>query len=291
MVPLPADLVTAYLARLGVPPGPPTAQLLRAVHTAQVERIAYEYLDTYAGRPPGIDPVQAARRFVTGGGGYCYHHNGALAALLAALGFDVRRHRGGVRGTPEQDVEAALGNHLVLTVSLAGLTWQADCGLGDLLHAPVPLRPGRFGQGPFTYELIDLGGGRWRLVHDPAQRSFCDMTFELTPASMSAFVPRHVELSTSPTSGFTRTLHVMRREADRVEGLLGRVRYTVDSAGRHERSVASPSEWFAILADEFGLTTESWTVAERSRIWDRVGAPREARNGTSSGPSGVQVPE
>jgi hypothetical protein len=50
-----------------------------------------------------------------GRGGYCYHLNGAFALLLASLGYDVRRHLGGVHG-PDGPSPESLGNHLVLSV-------------------------------------------------------------------------------------------------------------------------------------------------------------------------------
>jgi len=51
-------------------------------------------------------------------------------------------HDGGVRGTPDGEVEAAMGNHCALTVDLDGQTWLVDCGLGDALHEPAALRGG-----------------------------------------------------------------------------------------------------------------------------------------------------
>ena len=50
------------------------------------------------GLPPAIDPLASARRILGGRGGYCYHLNGALSALLAWLRVDVTRHLAGVYG-------------------------------------------------------------------------------------------------------------------------------------------------------------------------------------------------
>jgi arylamine N-acetyltransferase len=275
--PLPAPLAGAYLRRLGVEAGPPTSGLLRAVHRAQVERVPYENLDIFRGVPPGIDPVASARRIVAGGGGYCYHHNGALSALLARLGFDVSRHVGAVRGSVAADPDVERGNHLTLTVELDGRRWFVDCGLGDLLHEPVPLRPGAFRQGPFRYELLDLGGGAWRLLHDPAQKSFCDMTFDLAPAGIDGFAENHRRLSTAPDSGFVTTFAAFRRMPDSVEGLRGLVRSSRGGAGLVERELTDAVTWFAALADDFGLSPAHMTDDERDAIWRRVATAHRVR--------------
>ena len=88
-------------------------------------------------------PASAARIAATGRGGYCFHLNGALAALLSALGYSVSLHVGGVHGPEGPSVEW-LTNHLVLGV--AGLPsdacpdglWYVDVGLGDAMHDPMP---------------------------------------------------------------------------------------------------------------------------------------------------------
>lgn len=90
--------VDGYLAVLGVPrPQAPSAGALRALHRAHVERVPYENLDIHLGRPTGIDAAGCVDRIVRGRGGYCFHLNGAFAALLTALGYEVALHRAGCR--------------------------------------------------------------------------------------------------------------------------------------------------------------------------------------------------
>ncbi len=226
----PAFDTAAYLRRLGVSdPGPPSVADLRALHAAQVERIAYEALDAYLGRVTSIDPHESAARIAAGRGGYCYHLNGAFSLLLRALGYDVTWHRAGVQG---RDVVRppgpVLANHLALTVR--GLpsgecpegVWLVDAGLGDGLHEPLPLRVGEYVQGPFRFRIgrsqVEPGG--WRLEHDP-RGAFVGMDFGMRPAVVTDFLDRHVHLSTSPESGYVRTCMVMRRDADGVDVLTG----------------------------------------------------------------------
>lgn len=265
--PLPQSLALAYLRRLGVAWGEATPERLLAIHRAQVERVPYENLDIYRGAPPGIDPQVSAERIVSGRGGYCYHQNGALSALLRTLGYQVHRHVGGVRGEASDDVQAAMGNHCALTVTLDGEAWLVDCGLGDALYEPIPLRSGRFRQGPFDYRLEQLDPHRWRLVHDPVQNSFHDMTFHLAPVSMSRFAERHLALATQPESHFVSSLGVYLRRADGVDGLRGLVRYRHDADGRAERLLTDEATWLATLTDDFGLSLEQVPPQERHDLW------------------------
>ncbi len=78
--------VRGYLGRLDIgDPGPPTVDALFALHRAQTERVAYENIDIFLGRPQGIAPAESIDRIVRGRGGYCYNLNGALATTLEAL--------------------------------------------------------------------------------------------------------------------------------------------------------------------------------------------------------------
>ena len=83
--------VAAYLARIGYSgPIDPTAGNLRALHCAHLWAVPFENLDISLGRKITINEeailnkVVALRR-----GGFCYELNGAFAALLRALGFQV----------------------------------------------------------------------------------------------------------------------------------------------------------------------------------------------------------
>ncbi len=69
----PSD-TAAYLRRLRIEhPDPPSAERLRALHVAHVERIPYEVIDIHLRRPTSIDPHESARRIAHGHrGGYCY---------------------------------------------------------------------------------------------------------------------------------------------------------------------------------------------------------------------------
>jgi N-hydroxyarylamine O-acetyltransferase len=280
--------VPGYLARLGLAdPGRPSVAALFALHRAHVERVPYENLEIQLGSPTTVDPSESAERIVRRRrGGYCFHLNGAFAALLAALGYRVRWHVGGVVSGGE--APGASGNHLALTVH--GLAtedcpdgvWFVDVGLGDALHEPLPLRPGVFRQGPFTYALdrssvVPFG---WRFDHDPTG-SFTGMDFTPASAGPEDFAATHVRLSTAPDSPFVRTLAVQRRDASGVDMLRGRVLSRVEGsaagcATAREEELTTADSWHAALADVFGLTLEDVPAQRRRELWERVCRAHEA---------------
>jgi N-hydroxyarylamine O-acetyltransferase len=282
---MPLD-VAAYLARLGVEhPGPPSAEGLRALHAAHVERIAYEALEIQLGRPTTVDPRESAARILERGrGGYCYHLNGAFSLLLEALGYDVVWHRAGIQvGTDPGPITAERANHLALTVHglpserSPGGDWVADVGLGDGLHEPLPLVAGSYVQGPFRYTLgpsrTEPGGWRWD--HDPAG-SFNGMDFRPGRATQADFRARHAYLSTSPDSSFVRTCSVQRRDATGVDVLTGCVLTRVGAGGRPPLVLDTAGDWYAALHDVFGLALDDVDADERARLWRRIRAAHEA---------------
>ncbi|WP_282691986.1 arylamine N-acetyltransferase [Streptomyces sp. CC208A] len=268
--------VDGYLAALGVArPTAPTAEALRTLHRAQVERVAYENLDIHLGRPTGIGAEESVTRIARGRGGYCFHLNGAFGALLTALGYDVTLHRAGVQSTPE-DPAGASGDHLALTVRLDGERWLVDTGLGDGLHEPLPLREGSHTQGPFTYTLAPSTAepGGWRLGHDP-RGSFTAMDFAPAPVDLPSFAAEHTRLSTSPDSSFVRVLTAQRRDAKGVDVLRGCVLRRLDAAGTTERTIDTPDDWYAVLAGTFHLDLTDVDAPARTDLWHRVRTAHE----------------
>lgn len=276
----------AYLRRLRLPdPGPPSAGALRALHEAHVERIAYEALEIQLERPTTVDPHESAGRILgRHRGGYCFHLNGAFSLLLDALGYDVVWHRAGVQNHSDPaPVGAEIANHLALTVH--GLPaeecpsgdWLVDVGLGDALHAPIPLHEGRYVQGPFCYGLrrSEVESGGWRWDHDP-RCGFAGMDFRPQRATQGDFRARHLHLSTSPESGFVRTASVQRRDAGGVDMLTGCVLSRVEGDVRWRRTLDSGDEWFGALREVFDLPLDDVDAAARTALWRRVRAAHEA---------------
>jgi N-hydroxyarylamine O-acetyltransferase len=273
--PLDLELRVAYLRRLGLEARPPSVDALRELHHRQVERVPYETMWIHSGESWDIDPVgSVARIALEGRGGYCYHLNGAFGALLQSLGYEVRAHVGGVNGGSTPASEAA-GNHLVLTVS--GLpteehpsgVWYVDCGLGDAFHDVLPLAAGTYVQEPFRLSLDEGGDGVWHLTHDP-KGGFASMNWTTADAELREFTAKHHWLSTSPDSGFVKVAMAERRDAAGVDVIRGLVLTRIGSDARTDEPLTRREDWFAVLADVFGLDFTASTPDALDRLWTRV---------------------
>src|ERR1043165_6754189 len=130
-------MIDAYLARIAYSgPGDTTAATLRALHERHLLTVPFENLDIHLGREiltdeqRIVDKVVRRRR-----GGFCYELNGAFAALLRALGFDVemlsaRVPRADGTTSPEFD-------HMTLLVRAGGERWLAGVGFGECFLHPL----------------------------------------------------------------------------------------------------------------------------------------------------------
>src|SRR5947208_16014576 len=85
------SVVDAYLKRIGYAgPLKPNSNLLRDLHRAHLFAIPFENLDIAVGREIICDEDAFLRKIMERhGGGFCYEMNGAFAALLRSLGFQV----------------------------------------------------------------------------------------------------------------------------------------------------------------------------------------------------------
>jgi arylamine N-acetyltransferase len=263
---------TAYLRRLGVASEPPSADALARLHRAHVERIPYETFWIHLREGWGIGADESVRHIAhESRGGYCFQLNGAFAALLTHLGYQVTRHVAGVHNGTGPD-EAALKNHAALIVRGCASeanpegAWYVDTGLGDALHEPLPLRDGVFAQGPTRFGLAAVrnGVGDWHFTHDQAG-SFAGVSIVAAPTQMGTFRKRHVYNSTSAQSSFARTVTAQRRDASGAAVLRG----CVFSAKDTSITCASRAEWLDLLADEFGLRLSS-PAPMISRLWTDV---------------------
>lgn len=270
--------IEGYLARLGVArPAHPSTEALFALHRAHAERVAYENVEIQLGRATSVDPAESIARIARGGGGYCFHLNGALGALLAELGFAVTRHLGEVRvepGAPESGRVTV--NHQVVTATCEGESYLVDVGLGDGLHEPMRLAAGTVTQGPFTYRLEHWAQrpGGWVFWHDP-RGAVPAMVFASEPVHWSAFAPVHQRLSTSPESGFVRVCVFGRRPAGAMLTLRGLAYKRVEAGGVETRTLESAAQWFGCVAEEFGTPLAELGGAERERLWARLLAAHE----------------
>ena len=276
-------LVDSYLDRLRLDREPPSPAALGRLHRAQVEHVPYETVWIHMGHLWTVDQQESFRRVAAGNrGGYCFHLNGAFAVLLDALGYNVTLHIGGVHGPDGPNAEA-MTNHLVLTVtdlpdaSNPAGAWYVDAGLGDALYDVLPLADGEHRQEPHTYLLTRSDGviGDWHFRHDPAG-SFPGMVFRAEPTTIESFATRNTYLSTSPDSGFVKTVTTQRRDATGVDILRGKVLRRADARGSEDRTLAARGDWFDALREIFGMPLDDVGADDRDRLWANVTATHDA---------------
>jgi arylamine N-acetyltransferase len=277
-----AQMMSAYLRRLGLEAEPPSVEALFRIHRAHVERVPYETTWIPLGERWGIDTDEAFERIAEGGrGGYCFHLNGSLGRLLSMLGYEVSMHVGGVhRIEPAAD---DLTNHLVLVVGglpsadNPGGNWYVDAGLGDALYEPLPLQEGIYEQGPMTFALAHTPGGvgDWQFTHDP-RGSFASMSFRASVATLDEFENTHVQLSTSPDSGFVQIVIAENRRHDRICWLRALTYGQRDRDGAVARIVADRDEWFGLLAEEFSLSLDDVSADAKDELWNAARRAHEA---------------
>ncbi|RAR42259.1 arylamine N-acetyltransferase [Paenibacillus sp. MDMC362] len=269
--------VRAYLNRLGISDiQEPTKEYLFELHKAHVARIPWQTLDIFAGKPTSIDIEESVQLMIHQRSGYCFHLNGAFTALLRALGYKVYWHRAGVQ--PLGQEPRINGFHLGITVSLWNEQlgeeerWLVDVGLGDMPWEPIPLKFGRYIQGPFQYALepsriTDVG---WRLIHDP-RYSYVGVDYAPDVVnSLELFKSNHAFYSRSPESPWMDLFIVRQRHEQGMNELKGCIWRKWSSNNLDKMEISSKSEWFEILADIFHEPLVNYFLIERDLIWDKV---------------------
>jgi len=131
--------VRAYLDRIAYQGSTaPTLDNLRAIHYAHLLAVPFENLDIARGRKIVLDEEALIRKIVEHRrGGFCYELNGAFAALLRSLGFQVTLLS--ARVARDAGGEGPEFDHLCLRVDLAE-PWLADVGFGESFAKPLQLQ-------------------------------------------------------------------------------------------------------------------------------------------------------
>ena len=244
--------LSAYLGRIGqADTGPPTAEHLRRLHRAHLFSVPFENLDIALGRKIVLDEQSFIHKIVEQRrGGFCYELNGAFAALLRGLGFQVTLLSARV---PRADgTESPEFDHLTLKVDL-DKSWLAGVGFGESFLEPLVLEIG---------EKQNQDGRSFRIVQDaPAlivERLEADgwqqqYSFTLTPRRLDEFAPMCHYHQTSPESHFTRKSVCSIATPQGRTTLTGRNLIVTKAGVRKERQLGSDEEWRAALQQYFGV--------------------------------------
>ena len=130
-----------YFARIGYG-GPRDNSLatLRSLHELHPQAIPFENLDPFLKRPVKLDAASLQAKLVEGGrGGYCFEHNSLFAAVLRALGYEVREATARVRWSVPDGMTTPRV-HCLLFVEAEGEDYLADVGFGgNVLTGPLSL--------------------------------------------------------------------------------------------------------------------------------------------------------
>ncbi|MFD0314947.1 arylamine N-acetyltransferase family protein [Streptomyces flavalbus] len=244
----------AYLDRLGAErPARPTADALRTLHLRHLETVPFENLSIHLGEEIVLTEERLLGKVLGGRrGGFCYELNGAFAALLTALGFEVtllaaRVHvPGGGLGVPY--------DHLALRVgTVDGGEWLADVGFGGLSNGPLAWRErGEQVDAAGVFRLVDVAEGDVDVVKDGTAQ----YRLEVRPRALGDFVAGAWWHRTSPESHFTRSLVCSRLTEDggRVTLSGRKLKVTgVDGAVSEARELGDDGEVLAAYREWFGM--------------------------------------
>jgi N-hydroxyarylamine O-acetyltransferase len=244
-------LATAYLARLGCPaPAAPDEEALRALHRAHLERVPFENLDIHLGTPIVLDSEAFADKIaVRSRGGFCYELNGAFAALLTTLGFDVELREARVYGP------AGLGGrfgHLALATRVGGRTLLTDVGFGrGGFDEPIDLdarTPQEDSGGVFELADAEDEDGCIDMIRDGA----LEYRFSRRAHALEDYAGGCTFHQSSPESPFTRgTVCTIRTPLGRTT-LTGTRLIETEGQGRRERDLGS-SEFGDVLRERFAI--------------------------------------
>ena len=256
VTPVTDDDVSAYLARLGVDPGPPSFGQLSAIHRAQVERIPYETTWIHLGETWTVDPGTAllADRPPTARAGTASTSTGRSARCCRAPRLprhDARRQRAGRARPPARAGRRPRrarrprrpgGGRRVARRRRARRRAARAAAAG----------PRSTRQGPFTFRSRRTTA-LWHLRHD-ARGSFAGVSFGPPPdgrVHRLRHAPRPPLDSTRLGLRPRRHRPTPRRASADILRALTLSRVTVE--GDERRVVDDRSDWFAVLADVYGL--------------------------------------
>jgi N-hydroxyarylamine O-acetyltransferase len=240
-----------YLHRIGMTtPVRTGVEALRELQLRHLRTVPFENLSVHRDEEIVLEEQALMAKVVQRRrGGFCYELNGAFAALLAALGFDVTLYAARVFAGDE------LGppfDHLCLRIDLAE-PWLVDVGFGSFSDHPLRLDDRADQADPAgTFRIVDGGNGDLDVLQDgrPQYR------IEPRPRVLSDFEPTCWWQRTSPKSHFTRSLICsLLTETGRIS-LSDHTLIRTAGEDRREQPLTGDAEVLAAYRDHFGITLD-----------------------------------
>jgi N-hydroxyarylamine O-acetyltransferase len=241
----------AYLDRIGYSGSQtPSAETLRLIHRAHLFAVPFENLDIGLGRAIECDENAAVRKIVERKrGGFCYEMNGAFAALLRELGFQVTLLS--ARVARENGGEGPEFDHLTLRVDLDE-PWLADVGFGDSFLDPLRLEPRtEQKEGRRTFRIVERENVLTLEMGEEGKDWKRQYYFTQQPRTLANFAEMCHYHQTSPESHFTQHRICTRATADGRVTVADHKLIITRNGNREERVLGSEGEWREALKQYF----------------------------------------
>lgn len=237
--------VDRYLARIGAErPARADDDALRELHLRHLLSVPFENLSIHLGEDIVLDHDALVAKIVDRRrGGFCYEVNGAFAALLRALGFEVdllaaRVHTGDGLSIPYA--------HLALRVG----PWLADVGFGGHSHHPLRIdERGDQADPGGVFRVVEAPDGDLD-VHKDGEPQY---RLETRARDLPDFEAGSWWNRTSPESHFRRSLVCSMLTGTGRVTLSGRTLVRTEATGRRESELAEDAEVLAAYRDLFGV--------------------------------------
>jgi N-hydroxyarylamine O-acetyltransferase len=249
--------VAAVLARLGVEDPEPDLDGLRAVYRAWCRSVSFDNVLKLIHLSEGADgplPGSTAEGFfdawlVHGTGGTCWSGNGALHALLDALGFDVQP----VIATMLSSPQATEPNHGSVVATVEGDRWLVDASILSSSPLLVPAAGTRPGDGPLPrFEWLD--GRPAVLWRTPGAPDGFHCRIEQIGAGLEEWDRRHQRTRT--WSPFNHRLNVRLVSGESTVGVASGRRYRIEPDGRVWQQELDPDGRARFLVEVVGVSEE-----------------------------------
>ena len=245
--------VDAYLRRIGLTgPIEPDLARLEQLQRSHLTAVPFENLDVYTRRGVETDESWSVSKVVVRRrGGWCFELNGAFAALLEGLGYQVRR----LAATVLYGSGAPMPTHLTLEVSL-DRPYLVDVGFGDSFIRPLPLdSDGPHDGGIGLFGFIREGDMTTLVSHETDGNIVQHYRFDRTEHDLADFEAASLHLQNTPGLQWTQSRFATRlldHGPDRVTLLDDHIKFRRDGVWA-EHSVDG-SEWDRLLHEWFDLT-------------------------------------
>ena len=244
----------AYLERIGLKRINISADLgsLRLLQRSHLLTVPFENLDIHWKRPIVLDVDRFFEKIVDERrGGFCYELNGLFNELLRDLGFETRlisaRVFNGTSHGPEYD-------HAAIIVTIGGDEYLADVGFGDFTAQPLrfALDVEQIDQtGAFVIRRVD--DGYFEVAKRDGESWNSEYIFKDVPRVLSEFDQMCDFQQYSPESHFTKGKLCSIMTGNGRKTLTDSKFILTTDGEKSERAVASETDFYRVLNDEFGL--------------------------------------